>query len=363
MTSRSNDNKITLFYPNVPRKAIVAVQKTLKSRWIGQGPKVLEFEKLWEQKISSPHRAVAVGSGTDALHLAYILAGIGEGDEVISPVFTCVATNMTLLYQKAKIVFADVRKDSLNIDPKDVERKITPRTKAIVVVHYGGVPADLDEIRAIADKHKIPVIEDAAQAQGSVYKNRKIGSISDFTCFSFQALKMITTADGGMLTVKNPKLASKAKRLRWFGIDRDKKFENKWDTDITEVGYKYQMTDVAATMGVAGLKDFDKTLSHHQKLANTYKKELEGVKDVIYIGGPWLCTILTENRDKIKIKLSEKGIESGEVHYRNDRYSVFGGKVSNCPNMDALDGKYLVLPQHYHLTVKDIKHICSVMKK
>lgn len=356
-------SRIVLFHPYIPKSAIEVVKKTLGGRWIGQGPKVDEFEKKWEEKISSPHKAVAVGSGTDALHLAYILAGIGEGDEVITPIFTCTATNIPLLYQRAKIVFADVKKDSLNIDPENIARKITPRTKAIVVVHYGGVPCDMDEIQAIAKKHKIPVIEDASHAHGSVYKNRKIGSISDFTCFSFQAIKLITTVDGGMLTIKNPELEDKAKRIRWFGIDRAAKLEDKWDNDITEVGYKYQMTDVAASMGIEALKEFTKTLERYQKLADTYKKELEGMREVAYIGGPWLCTILTEKRKEIKEKLAEEGIESGEVHHRNDQYSLFGGRVFNCPNMDALEGKYLVLPQHYHLKVKDIKYICGIIKK
>ena len=145
--------KITLFDPHVPKTAVEAVDQTLHNRWIGQGPKVDEFEKLWEKKISSPHQAVAVGSCTHALHLAYIMANIRPGDEVISPIFTFPATNIPLLYQKAKIVFADVG-ENLLIDPKD-----------IVCVHYGGSVCDLDEIQAIADKYKIPIIEDAAQAQ------------------------------------------------------------------------------------------------------------------------------------------------------------------------------------------------------
>ncbi len=360
---RASKKSIVLFHPYVPKSAIEAVKKTLKSRWIGQGPKVAEFEKLWEEKISSPHKAIAVGSGTDALHLAYILAGIGDGDEVIAPVFTCTATNIPLLYQGAKIIFADIKKDNLNIDPEDIKRKITSKTKAIVVTHYGGFPCDMDEIQAIADKYKIPVIEDASQAHGTVYKDRKIGSISDFTCFSFQAIKLITTADGGILTIKNSELENKAKRIRWFGIDRDAKLENRQDNDVTEVGYKYQMTDVAASMGIEALKEFDKTLEHHQKLADTYKKELAGMSEVKYIGGPSICTILTEKREEIKEKLAEEGIESGEVHYRNDRYSLFGGRVDNCPNMNALESKYLVLPQHYYLKVKNIKYICSIIKK
>jgi len=157
-------NKITLFHPYVPESAKRAVLRTLNTPWIGQGPQVAEFEKLWEKKISYSHKAVAVGSCTYALHLAYILAGIREGDEVVAPIFTFPSTNIPILYQRAKVVFADVKKDSLNIDPNDIARKITSKTKAIVVVHYGGVPCDMDEIQAIANKHFLPVIEDAAYA-------------------------------------------------------------------------------------------------------------------------------------------------------------------------------------------------------
>jgi len=359
----SKRNKIVLFHPYVPKSSIKAIKQVLNSRWIGQGSKVDEFEKLWEEKISFSHRAIAVGSGTDALHLAYILAGIKEGDEVIAPIFTCTATNIPLLYQKAKIVFADVKKDNLNIDPEDIRKKITSRTKAIVVVHYGGFSCDMDEIQALADEYGIPIIEDACQAHGSVYKDRKIGSISDFTCFSFQAIKLITTADGGMLTIKDSKLASKAKKIRWFGINRTAKLKDKWDNDITDVGYKYQMTDVAASMGITALKEFDQTLAHHQELAETYRQELEGMREVKYVGGPSICTIFTKKRDEIKKALEKEEIESNQVHYRNDKYSIFGGKINTCPNMDALESKYLVLPQHYYLNIKDIKYICSIIKK
>ena len=206
--------KIVLFTPHIPIEARDAARKTLDTRWIGQGPQVDEFEGVWQEQISAPNKAIAVGSGTDALHLAYILADIKDGDEVVTPVFTCSATTTALLYQRAKPVFADVKPGGLNIDPEDINRKMNSRTKAIVCVHYGGLPCDMDEIQKIASKWGVPVIEDAAQAHGAEYKGRKIGSISDFSCFSFQAIKTITTCDGGMLTIKNPELEDKAKRIR-----------------------------------------------------------------------------------------------------------------------------------------------------
>ena len=355
-------NKITLFHPYVPESAKRAVLRTLNTPWIGQGPQVAEFEKLWEKKISYSHKAVAVGSCTYALHLAYILAGIREGDEVVAPIFTFPSTNIPILYQRAKVVFADVKKDSLNIDPNDIARKITSKTKAIVVVHYGGVPCDMDEIQAIANKHFLPVIEDAAYATGLTYRDRKIGSISDFTCFSFQAVKLLTTATGGMLTIKDPRLVGRAKRLRWFGAQKSDS-DDRWAKGITEVGYRYQMTDIAAAMGITALKELDKTLKHYQELASTYEKNLTDISGVTYIGGIFLCVILTQNRDRIRHSLTKHSIESGLVDCRNDRFSIFGGRVNNCPNMDKIENKYLILPTHYFLNKKDVEFICQVIRK
>jgi perosamine synthetase len=353
--------KIPLFYPSVSQQMRQAAYKALGNKIIGQGPEVDEFEKLWQIKISNPHRALAVGSGTDALHLSYILAGVKEGDEVITPIFTFPATNIALLYQKAKIIFADVKKDSLNISPEDIARKITPRTKAIVAVHYGGLPCDMDEIQQIARHYKIPVIGDAAYAHGTTYKGRHVGSLGDFNCFSFQAVKMITTISGGILTIKDPKLLERAKKLRWLGIDRTSKLEDRRN-DINTLGFRYQMSDVQAALGLEALKKFDTTLKHYQGLADTYREELSNIPGISYMGGNSLCIVLAKKREELRQKLARNGIESSQVDYRNDRYTIFGGRVKDCPNMDKLESKYLVLPTHFHLQKKDIRHICRVIK-
>ncbi len=365
-----NDEKIVLFYPHVPVSARDAARAVLDTRWVGQGPLVDEFENIWTEKFANPCKSVAVGSGTDALHLAYLTAGIKEGDEVVSPVFTCTATNLPLLYQKAKIVFADVKKGSLNIDAEDVARKMTPKTKAVVCVDYSGLPADLEELQAIADKWGVPLIEDAAQAHGAKYDSKWVGSISDYTCFSFQAIKIITTADGGMLTIKDPSLEDKAKRLRWFGIDRKAKMADRWLNDITEVGYKYQMTDFAAAMGIEAMKEIDTTLAHHRKLFETYREGLKDIPGITFLGDDekhqsscWLSTVFVENRDALKAKLAEHNIESNPVHYRNDMYTVFGGRVKDCPNMDAIESKYLVLPMHFFVTEEQVKKVCDIIRK
>lgn len=363
-------DNIVLFHPHIPKKAVEYVTDTLHSRWIGQGPKVDLFEKKFSEKFASNFASIAVGSGTDALHLAYILAGLQPGDEVIAPVFTCTATNIPFLYMGVKVVFADIQVGTLNIDPKHVSSLVNAKTKAIVCVHYGGLPCDMKELGGIAAKWKIPIIEDAAHALGATYQGKRIGSISDFTMFSFQAIKHITTGDGGMLTIKNNALVEKAKRIRWFGIDRTAKQKGIWENDIKEVGYKYQMTDIGAAMGLAALEEFDEILSLRKRLFAAYEKGLNNIAGVKFIGGgytdrehaAWLCTVVVQQRFDLQKKLREHHIESNQVHYRNDRYSIFGGRRNNCPNMDAIEDKYLVLPLHTKMSVADVERICSVIK-
>lgn len=365
----SQDN-VVLFHPHIPAKAAADVSRVLSTRWIGQGPRVEEFELKFAGRFGPKCEAAAVGSGTDALHLAYILADLKPGDEVITPLFTCTATNIPFLYMGVKIVFADVLPGTLNIDPKDVRRRVTERTKAIVCVHYGGLPCDMDELQAIADEFNLKIVEDAAHALGATYKGRSIGSISDFTMFSFQAIKHITTGDGGMLLIKDTSLIDKARRVRWFGIDRKAKQGGHWQNDITEVGYKYQMTDIGAAMGLAALEEFDAILSHRQRLLAEYEVRLQGVPGVIVIGAgykdrvhaAWMCTVLVEEREKLSAKLREHRIESSQVHYRNDRYSVLGGRQTDYPNMDEVEEKYLVLPLHTKMSLADVNRVCDVMK-
>lgn len=365
------DDGIVLFHPNIPAKAALYVTEVLNTRWIGQGPRVDEFENNFESKFTSPCKSLAVGSGTDALHLAYLLADLKEGDEVIAPVFTCTATNIPFLYMGVKIVFADID-SNLNIDVEHVAKLITPKTKAIVCVHYGGLPCDMDELWALGKKHNIAIIEDAAHAVGAKYKGEYIGSQSDFSMFSFQAIKHITTGDGGMLVVKDKSLVEKAKRLRWFGIDRSSKQKGIWENDIVDIGYKYQMTDIAASIGLAALEEFDEHLAHRQKLYRLYCELLKDVKGIRVIGqeytdrehAAWLLTAEVEYRESLVKHLREHGIESGQVHYRNDKYTIFGGRTpGQFPKMDAIEERYLVLPLHAKVTEEDVAYIAYILKK
>lgn len=369
---KANSENIVLFYPHVSALAKSAVMETLDSRWIGQGPKVKIFEENFSKKFASNLPAIAVGSGTDALHLSYMLAGLKPGDEVIAPLFTCTATNIPFLYMGIKINFADVDINTMNMDTNHVRQLMSDKVKAIICVHYGGLPCDMDELQSIANEWNIPIIEDAAHAVGAKYKGTDIGSISDFTMFSFQAIKHITTGDGGMLIIKDKELVDKAERIRWFGIDRKSKQAGIWENDITEIGYKYQMTDIAAAMGIASLSEFDDQSQIRKSLFQVYEEELAGCERLRIIGSgykdrehaAWLFTVIVEERYKLQEKLRDNNIESNQVHFRNDRYSIFkeftNGKVF--PNMDKIEDDYLVLPLHTKMTVEDAKRVCRVIK-
>lgn len=364
------EGRIPLFTPHVPRGAAERITATLATRWIGQGPQVDTFEERFEKRFCGDHRALAVGSGTDALHLAYLLAGVGPGDEVITPVFTCTATNIPLRYLGATPVFADIEAATLNVDVEHVRSLASERTRAIVCVDYGGLPCDLAGLRGIADELGIPLIEDAAQALGATFDRRPIGSVADYTVFSFQAIKHITTGDGGLLSIRAHEKLADARSLRWFGINREKKQMGVWENDITLVGYKYQMTDIGAALGHAGLDEFDETLALRRLLFDRYVEGLRGVDDVQILSladerrehAAWLFTIAVDDRHALQDRLYSLGIEANQVHYRNDRYSIFGQRRTNLPAMDAMEDRYLVLPLHTRMTLEDVDRVCTTIK-
>ena len=364
---------MVLFYPYIPKNSISSLRNVLSGRWIGQGPLVNKFEEKFSRMFARGNACVATGAGTDALHISYILAGLKAGDEVIAPVFTCTATNIPFLYMGVKIKFADVDPFTMNISVDSVKKLITSKTKAVICMHYAGLPCNMDELKKITSKNKIPIIEDAAHALGAMYDNKPIGSISEFTSFSFQAVKHITTGDGGMLCIKNKKLLKKAQRIRWFGIDREGKYKGIWENDIIEVGYKYQMTDISASIGLEALKSFKNILNHRKKLFEVYLSELSKNKNVICVNdddkrkkhSAWLFTILLEKKDYLQKKLRENKIETNQVHFRNDKYSIFKKFARNYkfPNMDFIENKYLVLPLHSKVSISNVKYICRLINK
>ena len=358
-------------YITIKNEVDEAISKVISQSAFVRGPFVEKFEEEFSKLVGVDH-CVSCANGTDALFIAMKALGVGPGDEVIAPVFTCTATNIPFLYMGVKILFADIDPNTMNIDINHVAQLMNKNVKAIICVHYGGLPCDMDELQNIADKWSIPIIEDAAHAVGAKYKGSNIGSISDFTMFSFQAIKHITTGDGGMLIVKNKELIDQAERVRWFGIDRNAKQAGIWENDITEIGYKYQMTDIAAAMGIASLQEFDAVSSLRKRLFKVYSDELAGYDRVKIIGNDfddrehaaWLFTIIVDNRYKLQEKLRDNKIESNQVHFRNDRYSIFKDftEGKNFPNMDQIEDKYLVLPLHTMMNENDVRRVCAIIK-
>lgn len=357
---------IPMFLPYVSDEAISRVEKVLRSRWIGQGPIVDEFERAIEQELSVPY-AIAVNSSSSALRLALTISGVGPGDEVVTTPMTCTLTNHPILEQFAVPVFADIQYNTGNIDPADVEKRITDRTKAIMCTHWGGYPCDLAELNELAGAHNLPLIEDASEAFGATYHGRPIGAISRFSAFSFQAIQIITTAEGGVLTVQDPSDASAACVQRWYGIDRMHRTPNiigYYDFDITTVGYGYHMTNIAAAMGIEHLASLGIQQARRQTVAERYRQAFEGVGGIELLehGTDRTCsnhffTMHVERRSEFCQMMTARGISTSVVHYRNDAYTVFGGLRDDLPNLDRFSQSYIALPLHMHLTDDDIDYI------
>lgn len=357
------EKNIPLFWPQIYKTEwLQTLSEVFDTRWLGQGPLVERFEHEFGEKFGYNY-CLAVNSGSAALELAYHLVGIGPGDEVISPCFTCTATNLPLLRRGARIIFADIN-DHLLIDYDDVAKKVTPKTKAIVVVTLGGLPVD-EKIFDLAESLKIPVVVDAAQSLGVSEKR------GDYICHSFQAIKHFTTGDGGMIILRNKDEYDRAKKLRWFGIDREAKnrvnfnaFSNRMVTmEIEEAGFKYHMADTAAALGLVGLGHTDEILDYRKGLCEHYAKNMPEHIRCVYGGSYWLFAILTANRNATLEYLRNNGVECDLVQLRNDIFRVFGGARQNLPNMNSFEDEYLYLPLHGNVTFDDINYITDLLHK
>jgi len=363
---------INLFKVHMPSSVDGPLLSTLHSGFITQGPKVEEFEGRVSAFLGTEH-VVALNSGTSALTLALRLADIQPGDEVISTAMTCTATNLPVLNLGGTLLFADVDPISGNISSESIKKLITKKTKAILFVDWGGMPADLNEIMAIAKDHNIKVIEDAAHAFGAEYNGKKVGTIADFTCFSLQAIKHITTGDGGILTCKDAKDYERAKVLRWFGIDRSKLgLDSRIDQDITEPGYKFHMNDLSATIGIAQMDYVDRIIHAHRKNAAFYDQYL----DKYYVrqsegsdrsSAYWLYTVLLpskKERDDFKVFAMKNFIQANQVHKRNDEYTVFKDvKSKKLAGVDYFADRMVCIPVHWDLSLDDLLKVVDVCNK
>jgi dTDP-4-amino-4,6-dideoxygalactose transaminase len=293
---------------------------------------------------------------------------VDEGDEVITTPVTCVATNMPILLAKANPVWADINPYTGNIEPKSIAQRVTEKTKAIVIVDWGGLPCDLDEISSIASEYQIPVIEDAAHALGAEYGNRKIGAHADFVCFSLQAVKAITTGDGGALVCRNADDFERAKRLSWYGIGRQLRLTN---YDILEPGYKYIMNDIVAAIGIAQLAHLDDLLLIRRRNATTYDKRLRSImgistvpKEPKKLSSNWLYTVFVEKRDDFIEMLQHHGISASIVHKRNDHYSVFRPFLrEDLPGVDKFSETMACIPVGHWVSQEDVYFISDAIQE
>ncbi|RYE58224.1 MAG: aminotransferase class V-fold PLP-dependent enzyme [Sphingobacteriales bacterium] len=359
---------IPLVKPFLPpkEKLLPALEQTLYSGYIAEGAVVKNFEDAIGEFIGNK-LVLSLNSGTAALHLALILAGVKAGDEVISTVLTAEPTNVAIKQTGARIVWADIDYQTGTISAKSVREKITPLTKAIMLVHYAGVVGDLAELSIIAAEYKIPIIEDAAHALGAKFDYRYIGSISDYTIFSFQAIKHMTTIDGGLLAVKNVDDYDSAKRRRWFGLDKS---QPRLDNDITEVGYKYHMNNVNATVGLVQMEYLKMNIEKHISNGQYFDDNLANVPGIEVLQyysktypSYWLYTMKVEKRSDFIYALECAGIVASELHLRNDRHSIFRESKTTLPVFDAFYSKMVHIPCGWWVTAEDRTRIVEVIKK
>ncbi|MDB9877741.1 DegT/DnrJ/EryC1/StrS family aminotransferase [Amylibacter sp.] len=351
---------IPLFKVNMPVGFESELIKTMNSGYIGEGPKVAEFELGLSEFIGNQY-PLTVNSGTSGLHLALRLSDVGFGDEVITTPMTCTATNMPIIERGAKIVWSDIDPLTGSICPRSIEKNITDKTKAIMVVHWGGNVVDLHAIHKIAKKHKIKVIEDAAHAFGSTLNSKKIGNHSDFVVFSFQAIKHLTTIDGGAVFCANEADWERGKRLKWFGIDRNQSRKDfRCEEDIIEHGYKFHMNDVCATIGLHQLNHIASVINKHNKnwaFYNSKIKETSKIRKIPIIENSttsaWLYTIHVESRDEFVRHMSDNGIVVSRVHERNDTHSCFVDSKVKLPGTDIFNSTQVSIPVGWWLTEKD----------
>jgi perosamine synthetase len=372
----NNFNQIPLFKvfmsPNIDKPLL----EVLHSGFIGEGESVKLFEKNLISYFKNPNLAT-VNSGTSALHLAYHLALYPKHksyktnceSEIISSPMTCTATNTPIINNQAKIVWADCDPNTGNIDPDSIRKKITKKTKAIVMIHWGGNPCLINEINKIAQEYGIKTIEDCAHAIGAEYYGNVIGNtVSDFSCFSFQAIKHITSVDGGLITCKSFKDFERIKLLRWFGIDREPKTKEAIDLrceiDVPEAGYKFHMNNISAVIGNENFKHLDEIIQKHRENAMFYNNifSQSGIKFAKENSKSsyWLYTIHVENRDELMIKLKEFGIQSSKVHARNDTHSMFKDfKDQNLTGVEDFNRTHLCIPVGWWLSSEDREFIAK----
>ena len=349
-----------------PREILLPkIEEVLYSGYIAQGEVVENFERKFEEFIGSGY-TLSLNSGTAALHIALILAGVKEGDEVISTAMTAEPTNVAIKMVGAKVRWADVDYETGNIAPKAIENAINEKTKAIIVVDYAGTPVDVKKIQEISLKYNIPVIEDAAHALGTTYNGKKTGNHFPFTVFSFQAIKHLTTVDGGALQIQDKELYEKGKLIRWFGLDKKL---TRLENDIQIQGYKYHMNNVNATVGLVQLETIEELLHKYRtigKYLDLKLKGLQGLETVVHYPNSescyWLYTLKVDRRDDFIKMMADNGFMASEIHKRNDLHTYLNDYPAEMPNLDKFYSRLVHIPCGWWVTLEDCDKMIELIK-
>jgi perosamine synthetase len=369
--------------PEIGEAEIESVIDTLRSGWLTTGPKVKQFEEEFAKSIGAGY-GVAVNSGTAALHLALEAVEIHERDEVIMPTMTFAATAEVVLYFKAKPVLVDCRPDTLNLDPDQLEKAISSKTRAIIPVHMGGQPCEMDRIQQIARHHNLKVIEDAAHALPARYRGKMVGTIGDITCFSFYATKTITTGEGGMATTDNPEWDERMRIMSLHGISKDawKRYtsEGSWYYEILYPGYKYNLTDIAAAIGIEQLKKCHRFWEVRQRYAGLYS---QGLQDIPAITVPsvaqdaqhaWHLYIIQLDLEQLRIGRSEfiellkaehigTSVHFIPLHLHPYYRQTFHYRPEDFPTANAVFKRIISLPIYPSMTEADVQRVCEAVGK
>jgi dTDP-4-amino-4,6-dideoxygalactose transaminase len=371
--------KIPLSDIDLGNEEIEEVTRILRSKWLSMGPMTIKFEEEFAQYIGSKH-AFAVTNGTAALHIACVVSGIGPGDEVIVPSLSFVATANAVLYTGANIVFADITSfDNFNISPRDIANKITKKTRAIIPVHYGGYPCDMDAILEIAEKNDLKIIEDAAHAPGAEYGERKVGTIGNIGCFSFFANKNITTGEGGMIVTNDDSIAKKIKTIRSHGMTSltwDRHRGHAYSYDVVETGYNYRISEIASAIGLVQLKKLERNNKMRENITKQYRKYLKDLSNLSvpfsdFEGRPsyHIFPILLSEviaRDEFMGFLKNKGIQTSiyypPIHLFTNYRELFSFKEGLLPKTEFIGKHQVTLPLHPRMNSEDVEYIISSIR-
>jgi len=368
--------------PDIGDEEMAEVLDVLRSGWLTTGPKARDFEREFAAVVGAKH-AVAVNSCTAALHLTLEAAGIREGDEVLIPTMTFAATAEVVTYLKAKPVLVDCIDDTLNLDANRLEQAITERTKAIIPVHFAGHPCDMDQIISLARARDLRVIEDAAHALPARYKGKTVGSIGDSTCFSFYATKNITTGEGGMITTDNPDYAARVRMMSLHGLSRDAwnrySAEGSWYYEILSPGFKYNLTDIAAALGLAQLKKCDRFWKTRERYAALYNEGFRDLPEIVcpsaasHVQHAWHLYVIQLELDRLRItrnefihRLQQAGVGCSvhfiPLHLHPYYRETFGYQPEDFPVASSMFQRILSLPLYSKMTQEDVARVIEIVR-